>query len=116
MGRRDSQAHPDSRHVVTALRQMQDAVREGRYEIHPRVHDRLAELGLADLELHDAVECAFGELTLNDYREPDGAFDPPGHAFVWQSERFGCQMYLKFRLEGRRPRCWLYSLHRSDYE
>ena len=44
-----------------------------------------------------------------------GFWDPPGHAFVWDSARFGRRMYLKFRLEGKRPNVVLSSLHPADY-
>ncbi|MBI5083372.1 MAG: hypothetical protein HZB13_02090 [Acidobacteria bacterium] len=62
------------------------------------------------------MAAALLEITLEDYKEPDRLFDPPGHGFVWHSKRFGCLMYLKFRLEGRKPVCWLYSLHKADYQ
>ena len=85
---------------------MRSAVAAGRYFTHPRVFDRLLELGLAVCEIREAIE---------DHKKPDTLLDPPGHGFVWQSKHFGCRMYLKFRLEGRRPACWLYSLHKADY-
>lgn len=94
---------------------MRAAVSAGRYEVHPKVFDRLLELGVTHHELQEALEAALGEITLADYKEPDWLLDPPGHGFVWQSKRFGCRMYLKFRLEGKRPTCWLYSLHKADY-
>lgn len=61
------------------------------------------------------MTAALEEVRLEYYKEPDLAFDPPGHGFVWESKHFRCRMYLKFRLKGRRPVCWLYSLHKSDY-
>jgi hypothetical protein len=114
--RKASRSHPDAYSANAALRQMRMAVDAGRYNVHPRVFDRLFELGLAPTELRESLEAAFREITLADFKEPDTLFDPPGHGFVWNSTYFGCCMYLKFRLEGKRPVCWLYSLHRSDYE
>ena len=93
---------------------MRAAVAAGNYLVHPRVTDRLLELGVAQFELREAVEVALAEIAMEYYKEPDRKFDPPGHGFVWQSKRFGCRMYLKFRLEGRKPACWLYSLHKAD--
>lgn len=94
---------------------MREAVAAARYVTHPRVLGRLPELGLAPGEVREALEAALGEVTLEDYKAPDHAFNPPGHGFVWQSRRFGCRMYLKFRLEGKKPVCCLYSLHKDDY-
>ena len=115
MSRNASQVHPDADSPEAALRQMRAAVAAGRYYTHPRVIDRLLELGLTAFEVRDAVEAVLQEITLADYKQPDSLFDPPGHGFVWQSEHLGCRMYLKFCLVGKRPACWLYSLHRSDY-
>ncbi|MBI5281012.1 MAG: hypothetical protein HY858_04955 [Candidatus Solibacter usitatus] len=116
MRRRASQGHADAYNPDTALRQMRVAVAAGRYQIRPRALDRLLELGVTHQELPGAVEEALAEITLGNYKEPDRPFDPPGHGFVWQSKRFGRLMYLKFRLEGRKPVCWLYSLHEADYQ
>lgn len=112
MRREASHGHPDAYLPAKALACMREAVASGRYQVHPRVLDRLLELGLAYVELRSALEACFEEIDLRHHKPPDHAFDPPGHGFVWDSKRFQCRMYLKFRLEGkRRPVCWLYSLH-----
>ncbi len=52
---------------------------------------------------------------MTDYQPVADPFDPPGHAFLYLSRRFGRRIYLKFRLEGARPRVKLYSFHPADY-
>lgn len=115
MSPRASRSIADAHQPAKALQRMRAAVEAGRYRVYPRVFDRLLELGIAHQEIREALETSLLEVSLEDYKSPDKAFDPPGHGFVWQSARFGCRMYLKFRLEGRKPVCWLYSLHKADY-
>jgi hypothetical protein len=94
---------------------MRAAVAAGRHFVVTRVFDRLPELGLTPAEVRDALETALQEVTLNDCKPPDDPYDPPGHGFVWYSKQFNCRMYLKFRLEGKKPVCVLYSFHRAEH-
>jgi len=113
--RRAKKSHSDAYSVEASLRQMRAAVQAGRYHVHPHVFDHVLDLGISPGELQGAIEKAFLEIDARHYKEPDHVFDPPGHGFVWESRYFGCRMYLKFRLEGRKPVCWLYSLHKAAF-
>ena len=79
------------------------------------MYEHLFSLGYASSEIRAAVNAALAEITEADWKEPDYIFDPPGHGFVWDSRFFGRRMYLKCRLEGRKPVCVLYSLHPALY-
>lgn len=112
---RPPKRHPDAYDSVRALQHFKEAAEDGRVEPHPRVMDRLGEIGLRLEDLPDAIMIASREITPGDVAPVKDAFDPPGHAFVWNSNRFRRRMYLKFRLEGKRPNVVLYSLHPADY-
>lgn len=113
---RSPRKHPDATRPDLAWRSFLRAVEEGRVEVHPRVHDRLSEAGIHLGELGAALRAAAEEIRLSDAKSVSESWDPPGHAFLWDSRRFGRRMYLKFRLEGRRPRVVLYSFHPADHQ
>lgn len=81
----------------------------------PRVYHRLDELGISEWDLTGKIAAMAEEVSASDARPVSGSFDPPGHAFVFQSKEFGRSVYLKFRLEGKKPVVKLYSLHPPDY-
>ncbi len=112
---RSPRKHPDAAKVKSAWRHFLRAGKEGRVEIHPRVYARLDEMGMRLGEVGSAVQDAIEEIRLANVSPVADPWDPPGHAFVWESKRFGRRMYLKFRLEGKRPTVVLYSIHPSDY-
>lgn len=113
--RRPRRKHPDARRAETAFARFLLAVEKGHVELHPRIQDRLHELDLAPGEVMGAVLDAAREIRISDSRPMKESWDPPGHAFVWDSARFRRKMYLKFRLEGKRPTVVLYSFHPADY-
>ena len=113
--RRPRRKHPDAGRAETALARFLLAVEKGYVELHPRIHDRLHELDLALGEVMAAVLDATREIRMSDSRPLKETWDPPGYAFVWDSARFRRKMYLKFRLEGKRPTVVLYSFHPADY-
>lgn len=84
-------------------------------EISSRVYGRGEELGLSLGVVGSAVRAIVQEIALANVLPMADPWDPPGHAFVWDSKFFGRKVYLKFRLEGRRPKVVLYSLHPADY-
>lgn len=115
MKRRSPRSHPDAQSPAKALARTRQAAREGRCKILPRVYGDLAQLGCPLSEVQAAIDAALAEITEADDKRPDHSLDPPGHGFVWDSKFFGRRMYLKCRLEGRRPVCVLYSLHAAHY-
>lgn len=110
---RSPRKHQDARTANTSLRRFLEAAEAGRIEINSRVYGRGDELGLSVGEVGTAVRAIVQEILANVLPMPD-PWDPPGHAFVWDSKFFGRKVYLKFRLEGRRPKVILYSLHPAD--
>lgn len=114
-GKKAPKTHPDAWVPEKALQQMREAVECGRCVVHPRVYEGLPQLGVPLAGLLTAIEIALEEITLENYKAPDKQWDPPGHGFVWYSKYFECRVYLKFRLEGRKPTCCLYSFHIADF-
>lgn len=112
---RSPRKHQDADSTRLALRHFREAAEAGRIQIHPRVHDRAGELDLCMGNIAAAVRAAAREIALADKEPVSDPWDPPGHAFVWDSAYFGRSVYLKFRLEGRRPTVVVYSLHPPDY-
>lgn len=112
---RPPRKHQDAGLANTALRHFLEAAKAGRVEIHARVFDRAHELGLSMGNVGSKVRGIIEEMALANLHPVADPWDPPGHAFVWNSKFFGQRVYLKFRLEGRRPRVVLYSLHPADY-
>lgn len=76
---------------------------------------RLPELGIPLEELPQQIRAVAEEISMTNYQPVTDPFDPPGHAFVYFSRRFRRRIYVKFRLEGARPRVKLYSFHSADY-
>lgn len=112
---RSPRKHPDARSADRALRHFRGAVREGRVIVDPRVYNRLHELGISRWDLTGKIAAMAEEICASVARPVSGSFDPPGHAFVFQSKEFGMPVYLRFRLEGKKPVVKLYSLHPPDY-
>lgn len=108
-------AHSDAYSPQRSLERTKQAFQEGRCSIHPRVYDQLLALGVPLEQAGEAIAAAFEEVTSECPKIPDHQFTPPGQGFFWTSAYFGCRMYLKVRLEGRRPNCVLYSLHPPVY-
>jgi len=113
--RRPRRKHPDAGQPEAALARFLLAAEKGCVELHPRIQDRLHELDLALGEVGAALLDAAREIRLSDFRPVKEPWDPPAYAFVWDSARFRRRMYLKFRLEGKRPAVVLYSFHPADY-
>lgn len=112
---RSSRKHQDAEPAEAALRHFLEAAEAGRIEILPRVLDRAHELDLSLGGVNAAVRAVAKEIKIDNLKPMDDPWDPPGYAFVWHSKFFGRKVYLKFRLEGRRPKVILYSLHPADY-
>jgi len=113
--RRPSRKHPDADNPQAALRLLKEAGSEGRVEIHPRVYDRIAEIGMHSPGISDAIANGVREIHESNFHPVKDPWGPPGDAFVWDSSFFGRRMYLKFRVKGKRGRIVLYSLHSADY-
>lgn len=113
--KRPPRKHPDAANPEMALRRFREAARAGRVWIDARVLSRLPELGVALEELPERIRAAAEEMSMADYEPVADPFDPPGHAFVFFSRQFERRIYVKFRLEGARPRVKLYSFHPADY-
>ncbi len=73
------------------------------------------ELPLAGTSLSDAIRKVAGELSERDAVPIKDNWDQRSFAFRYNSPSMGCVLYVKFRLEGRRPLVKLYSLHPCDY-
>lgn len=115
MTRQASRVHPDADDLEAALRHLRAAVQQGRHQPVQRVFDQLADLGLPWPGRQEALEAALSEIGWEHGKPPDQPFDPPGHAFVWQSKWFGRRTDLKFRLEGKKPVCVIHSLHAAAH-
>lgn len=111
--RRKGKAHPDAYSPERTLDHARLAWENGWLVIDARVYDQLVAMQVPLAEARTAIDAALREISAADAKPPDFAFDPPGQGFVWQSEYFGCEMYLKVRLEDARPRCKLYSVHQA---
>lgn len=112
---RPPRSHPDAASPETALRHFRDAARAGRVWVDARVIFRLSELGVSLEELPEQIRAVAEEIRMTEYQPVADPFDPPGHGFVYFSRRFRRRIYVKFRLEGGRPRVKLYSFHPADY-
>lgn len=110
-----SRIHPDARDPERALAHFRRAAKAGRVSADPRIYGRLPEVGLSMADLPDVLPKLAAEIRLEDYRPVKEEFDPPGHAFVFHSRVLRQAVYVKFRVEGRRPIVKLYSLHPPDY-
>lgn len=113
--KRPPRRHPEAANPETALCRFVEAARAGRVWIDARVLSRLPELGVGFEELPEWIRAAAEEISMADYQPVADPFDPPGHAFVFLSHLLQRRVYLKFRLEGARPRVKLYSFHPADY-
>ncbi len=112
---RPPRSHRDASNPELALRHFRDAARAGRVWVDARVLFRLSELGVSLEELPEQIRAVAEEISMTEYQPVADPFDPPGHAFVYFSRRFRRRIYVKFRLEGARPRVKLYSFHPADY-
>jgi len=110
---------PSHKELTGKIRQARDAVSKGHIglvELDTIALDAL-ELGYLVKDVQSVLSDVLEEITPNDYVGKS----PPGQsygdkikgsdlfAFKWESERFGCEIYLKFTL--RDGILWLVSFH-----
>lgn len=114
--RKGGKIHPDAFDPARALEAARRAEAEGILTVDDRVYDQLSAMGIPLQNAREAIRTALQEVVPDHYKCPDEEWRPPGHGFIWYSESFASQMYIKIRLEGPRPRCKLYSLHEPKYK
>ena len=94
-----------------SLKHAKQACLEGRLAVDERVYDQLVAMSIPLHQAREAIQFAMTEVAPDHVTPMETPWNPPGHGFTWHSEYFGCEMYLKVRIEGERARCKLYSLH-----
>jgi hypothetical protein len=105
---------------ATALIAAQLLVKDGLYHPeNPEVASELTELGYPGDELmREAIQLAFNEVSPEAFQVDPAPQSTPAFIFVWHSQCFKRQMYLKFKLEGTRkkPVLWIYSCHGAHFD
>jgi len=101
--------------ILEAIVVAKELTQKNLYQIgDPELANELAELGYLGEEcMSEALLMALNEITPADYRAPGQPDDVPGIPFVWNSDCFNKNMYLKFKLRGtkKKPVLWWYSCH-----
>ena len=110
---------PSYRELNGKIRQASEAVSQGYINILEQVNiaEDASELGYRVADISDVLSDVLNEITPLDYvgkKPPERSYedkiqDCELFAFRWKSQRFGCEVYLKFTLKDEVM--WLVSFH-----